>query len=270
MKSAVTLSLVPEARGGPFIFWDDLEAGCASAARHGFDAVELFVPSSNAVPLSKVQELGDRHALKLAAVGTGAGWVQHRLRLTDPDAAVRRRAREFIFGIINFAGILGAPAILGSMQGRHEGTVSRDQALDWLAQELRALGERASGHGVPLLYEPLNRYETNLLCTTHDAAQFIESRGITNVKLLCDLFHMNIEETDVAGALRAVGPQLGHVHWADSNRRAMGMGHTDPAPIAAALKECGYSGSLSAEVFPLPDGDAAARQTMESFHRWFK
>ena len=49
MLSAITISLVPEARGGPFVYWDDLEAGIASAARHGFDAVELFLPSADAV-----------------------------------------------------------------------------------------------------------------------------------------------------------------------------------------------------------------------------
>ncbi len=270
MKSAVTLSLVPEARGGPFVFWDDLAAAFAAAARHGFDAIEIFPPSSNAVPLSTVQELMEKHSLKLAAVGTGAGWVKHKLRLTDPDAAVRQRGREFIFGIINFAGILGAPAILGSMQGRWEGAVPREQALDWLAEELTALGERAAGHGMPFLYEPLNRYETNLFNRAADAARFIEERGIPNVKLLCDLFHMSIEEADIAGALRAVAPHLGHVHWADSNRHAVGFGHTEIAPVAAVLKESGYAGYISAEVLPLPDGDGAARQTMESFRRWFR
>ena len=39
MKSAVTISLVPEARGGPFVFWDDLAAGCRSAKALGFDDV---------------------------------------------------------------------------------------------------------------------------------------------------------------------------------------------------------------------------------------
>jgi sugar phosphate isomerase/epimerase len=106
MKSAITISLMPEARGGPFVYWDDL----AAAARHGFDAVEIFTPAANAIPLSTVQGLRAKHSLGLVAVGTGAGWVKHQLRLTDPDPAVRARARDFIYGIINFAGILGAPA----------------------------------------------------------------------------------------------------------------------------------------------------------------
>jgi len=75
---------------------------------------------------------------------------------------------------------------------------------------------------------------------------------------------MNIEERDIASSLRAAAHRLGHVHWADSNRQAMGFGHTDPSPIMAVLREISYSGYLSAEVFPLPDADAAARQTLQS------
>ena len=72
MKSAITISLVPEARGGPFVFWDDLEAGFATAAKHGFDAVELFLPGPEAVDKDKVSALLAQYKLQLAALGTGA------------------------------------------------------------------------------------------------------------------------------------------------------------------------------------------------------
>jgi sugar phosphate isomerase/epimerase len=117
---------------------------------------------------------------------------------------------------------------------------------------------------VPLLYEPLNRYETNLLNRQLDAAQFLETRGIGNVKLLCDLFHMNIEEVSNAATLRACGRHVGHVHFADSNRRAIGFGHTDAAPVLAALRDIGYAGYLSGEILPLPDSEAAAAQTIQA------
>jgi sugar phosphate isomerase/epimerase len=87
------------------------------------------------------------------------------------------------------------------------------------------------------------------------------------VKLLCDLFHMNIEEADVAGAVAACGRHVGHVHWADSNRRAVGFGHIEPASVVAALRTIGYEGYLSAEVFPLPTADAAARRTIMSIRQ---
>jgi sugar phosphate isomerase/epimerase len=50
----------------------------------------------------------------------------------------------------------------------------------------------------------------------------------------------------------------------------VGLGHTDFAPIAEGLRQIGYQGYASAEILPLPDGDAAARKTIESFRQWFR
>jgi sugar phosphate isomerase/epimerase len=269
MKSAVTVCLVPEARQGPFVFHgssaaEALAAGCRGAADFGFDAVEVFPTGGEQLAdRGLAQQLAD-HRLALAAVGSGAGWVRHKLSLTHHDPGIRGEARVFIEWLVNVAADLGAPVIIGSMQGRHEGDVSRADALDALADALAHLGHHATGRGQTLLYEPLNRYETNLFTQVGEAAAFLRDRGIHGVKLLCDLFHMNIEEADPAAALRSCGPLVGHVHWADSNRRAMGGGHTDPAPIAAALSGIGYAGYLSAEVFPHPDAETAARMTMQS------
>ena len=270
MKSAITICLVPEARQGPFVFHEGLAEGCRAAAECGFDAVEIFPGSVDDVPTAAFAELLAGHGLSVAAFGTGAGWVKHALHLCHADPQVRARAREFIGGIIDLAARFGAPAIIGSMQGRSSVEVSRSEALDHLAAALADLGGRAARHGHSLLYEPLNRYETDLFNRQADAAAFLRERRITGVKLLCDLFHMNIEEPDPAAALVACGDLVGHVHWADSNRHAMGYGHTDPRPIQAALRQIGYAGHLSAEVFPLPSPLAAARQTIDSMHAFLK
>ena len=124
-------------------------------------------------------------------------------------------------------------------------------------------------HGVPVLYEFLNRYETNLFNTAEDSVAFLRMFHTQNVKLLCDLFHMNIEERDVAAALKLAGDKVGHVHFADTNRLAIGGGHLDVTPIAQALRDLGYDGFISAEVLPLPDGVAAAKQTIASFRKFF-
>ncbi len=265
MKSAITVSLVPQAAGGPFVFWDGIRDACKQAAELGFDAIEIFPPAPNAVDLAETQGIIDHHGLKIAAIGTGGGWVMHRWTLTHADAEVRHKAREFIRATIDTAAAFGAPAIIGSMQGRWEGEVSRDQALAWLAEALDDLGEYAASHGRTLLYEPLNRFETNLFNRQADAAEWIRSLRTIHVRLLCDIFHMNIEEADLAAALIGAGDLVGHVHFADSNRRAIGFGHTDIRPIAAALRQIDYHGYLSAEILPLPSPIEAARRTIESF-----
>lgn len=269
IQSAVTISLVPEAKGGPFVFWDDLPGGCEKAAALGFDAVEVFPPGADGIDASALKQLLSKHNLKLAAMGTGAGWVVHKLRITDPDPVIRRRAREFVGGVIDLAGSFGAPAIIGSMQGRWGDGVSREQALGWMAEALEQLGPRAHALAVPLLFEPLNRYETNLFNRVAETLEFFQSLRTQNIKLLCDLFHMNIEEADVAAALRLAGSKLGHLHFADSNRQAIGFGHTEMKSIVQALRDINYGGYVSAEVVPVPDAEAAARQTIKAFQELF-
>ena len=269
IRSAVTISLVPEARGGPFVFWDDLALSCERAAKLGFDAVELFVPAAETLGAATLATALNENRLVLAALGTGAGWVKQRLRLTDSDPAVRKRAVDFIAQMIDLGASFRAPAIIGSMQGRWGEGVSRERAMGWLAEGIEQLASRAAGKKISLLLEPLNRYETNLLTTVEEALAFLARLKARNVKLLCDLFHMNIEERDVAAALRLAGQKLGHVHFADSNRCAIGFGHTDVTPVAAALHEIGFDGFVSAEILPLPGSAAAAQQTITSFKRHF-
>lgn len=263
-RSAVTICQVDEAAAGPFVLRGPLDRALAAAAEHGFAAVELFFPGPDFVDLDVLRGwLGD-HDLAVAAVGTGAGMLRHGLSLTDADPARRAAAQAFLLEMVDFGGQLGAPAILGSMQGRWGAGVARDAALGWLAEALALAGAAAARHAVPFLYEPLNRYETNLFNRLEPAAGFLAAHGLANLRLLADLFHMNLEERDMAEAIRAAGSWIGHIHWADSNRQAIGLGHTDVRPLIAALGETGYTGYFSAEVLPLPDPTAAARQTIES------
>lgn len=269
IRSSVTVSLVPEARGGPFVFHHDLPAACRAAKALGFDGIEVFPPAGDAPEVRDLGSVLSDHGLALAAVGTGAGWLRERLHLCLPDPAARSLARDFILSVIDLAGSLKAPAIIGSMQGRSGDGVDAPTARGYLIDALDELGEYAATFGVPLVYEPLNRYETNMVNSVEAGVQLLDSLATRNVVLLADLFHMNIEERDVAAALREGGARIGHVHFVDSNRRPAGFGHTDFGPVAAALREVGYAGFLSAEALPYPDSGQAAAATIEAFRRYF-
>src|SRR5829696_970487 len=157
VKVSVTVCLIPEAKGGPFVLWDDLPAAVRTAAALGFDAVELFPPEPNALVPQSVKDLVAPHNLAVSAVGSGAGWVRHKLSLTDADAKKRTRAKNFIHDMIDFAAQLNAPVIIGSIQGRWglgEG-VTKVQAFEYLAEALNELGAHAETRGQVLLYEPL-------------------------------------------------------------------------------------------------------------------
>lgn len=270
IKSCVTIALVPQIKTGPWIYWEDLEAGMEKASKLGFDAIELFTPSADAIEIPRLKELLSHHKLELAAVGTGAGKVIHGLTLTDPDPDIRAKAMSFISNMMDFGAAFGAPAIIGSMQGNVLPGNHREDTMSWLAEALNHLGNHAQSKGVTLIYEPLNRYETNLLNTIEAGSKFLGTLNTNSVKLLADLFHMNIEEGNLEESILNWGKYIGHVHFADSNRRPMGFGHTSMKEIAEALNTVGYSGYVSAEAFPYPDPDAAAEQTIEEFRKWFR
>jgi sugar phosphate isomerase/epimerase len=263
VKSAVTISLVHEAEGGPFVFWHDIEAACAKAAEFGFDAIELFPPQAWGFDVQLLTATLKKHNLTVAAMGTGAGWLKHKLLLTSPNPAIREEAVNFIAAMIDCAAEQNAPVIIGSMQGKAE--KHRDETLELLRSAIEALAPMAARRNQLLFIEPLNRYETNLLGNVQQALEFLSTLKARNVRLLLDLFHMNIEEQNIAQAIRLAGPAIGHVHLADSNRRAAGFGHTDFRPIIWALRDVQYTGYLSAEVLPWPNSEAAAAQTIETF-----
>ena len=77
------------------------------------------------------------------------------------------------------------------------------------------------------------------------------------------------EEVEPRKTREAVFKHIGHVHFVDSNRRPAGSGHIDFAPISAALKSINFTGYASAEAFPYPDPDQAAKLTMDAYLKYF-
>jgi sugar phosphate isomerase/epimerase len=62
-----------------------------------------------------------------------------------------------------------------------------------------------------------------------------------------DTFHINVEESDLYGAIRLVGDRLVDVHIAENNRMPAGYGNYDWTKVIATLQEVGYDGALTAE-----------------------
>ena len=269
MKPCLTLSLVPSLRGGPWVLWEDLAGGIQKTSALGFSAIELFTEGPSAGGPGELGKLLKENDLELGAVGTGAGKVIKGLTLTDPNPEIRADARKFVSDMIEFGAEHGAPAIIGSMQGSSNDSASRNDCLSWLGEALEELGEKSKNAGTFLIYEPLNRYETNLFNRFGDGCDFLDGLQTEGVTLLADLFHMNIEEENIAQSIRDGANYVGHVHFADSNRRPVGYGHTAMEPIARALTEINYQGCVSAEAFDWPDPDTAARQTIDSYRKYF-
>lgn len=237
------------------------EESIRMAAALGYDGVEIAVRDPARVDAATLDRVVRDAGVAISAIGTGQAYLHDGLSLTSDDAGIRRRASERMAAHVRLAASFGAAVIVGLIRGRlaHD-RATTDQRLTAALEELL---EHAARHNVMLLLEPINRYETDYLLTIEEALEIIRRIGSPLLGVLADTFHMNIEEASIEQALRRAGSRLGHVHVADSNRRAPGWGHLDFAGILAVLKEVGYRGYLSAEILPLPDPAGAARQAVQ-------
>lgn len=246
----------------PLLFAGRLGEALRAAAALGFAAVELSLRSPEDVdPQGLASRLRDNR-LGLSAIATGQACVIDSLCLASPDADARKAAAGRITRAIDLAAQFEAAVIVGGIRGHLAGSPAERENLRAHALDaIRHCARRATGLGVTLLIEPINRYETNFVNTAAEGLAVLDEIDEPSVKLLLDTFHMNIEERTFTDALSAAGDRLGYVHVADSNRRAPGQGHIDFAAIMSALNTIGYRGMLVGEVLPLPDDFEAARLT---------
>jgi sugar phosphate isomerase/epimerase len=247
---------------GPLLFAGRVEEAVRTAAELGYDGIEVSIKSPAELAGLNFGKLLADHGLQLAAIASGRIFVDDGLSLSLPEAARRAEAARRLNELIDLAGVHGALLIVGLVRGPRpvDGDVSAANAR--LVETLGICADHAAAVGAGIVLEAINRYETTLQCTAAEALDLVEQVGRSNVNVLLDTFHMNIEEVSLAEAIRATGGRLGHFHVADSNRRAPGLGHIDFAAVAAALREIDYRGWISAEILPLPEDRAATEQAL--------
>ena len=245
---------------GPLLYAGRVPECIAVSRELGFEGIEIGLRSPAELDQRVLETSLHDAGLILAAVASGRMFGEDGLCLSDADEAGRAAAVARINELVDFGAPFGAPVIVGLARGNRVPDGDADAALARFVASMRECADHAAGCASGLVIEAINRYETVLLNTAAQTVAAVEQIGRANVTVLLDVFHMNIEEVDMAAAVRATGPLLGHFHLVDSNRRAAGTGHVHYDDIVAALADIGYDGWLSAEVLPLPDDRAAAEQ----------
>ncbi len=220
---------------------EDLDITAAFLAKAGFDGIELKGDLQLYRPAEVTRILGD-HGLSVLSM------TPQDVDLPHPDPQVRAEAMDYYLRLLDLAAALGAPVI------SCHGAVGRIRALAAPAEEyghlvagVRRIAERAAQLRLRVAMEVLNRYESHVLNTAAQALRFVQEVGVPHVGVLLDAYHMNIEEADPAGAIMQVGQRLFVFHAADSNRQAVGRGHTDFLALMRALRHIGFGGDVIVE-----------------------
>ncbi|MGQ9478239.1 MAG: sugar phosphate isomerase/epimerase family protein [Candidatus Bipolaricaulia bacterium] len=240
---------------------EELVSILAKLRRFGYDGIELMGEPGR-YRARQVRRLCAAHDLKVLSIAGIYPWPTEERDLSNPEPRVRRQAIDYLRQCCDLAAELGAPLVIvvpsavgkavpvGNPQSEEEWEEAVKREWNYAVDSLRKAARYAEATGVWLAIEPINRYETFLINTTDAALRFISEVGSKAVKLHLDSFHMNIEESDPAEAIRKAKGLLVNFHVADSNRQAVGRGHIDFKRIIAALYEIDYSGALALE--PLP------------------
>jgi sugar phosphate isomerase/epimerase len=214
----------------------------------GFDGIEFWAKDIG----SQMDEAMDA-LMHVGLAASGINFGRHG-SILDADLLERERGLELLRQALMDSGDLGAagvgfvPAFFGTRIPDLSPYATASQLKDeLLIAHVRTLEDFANAMGQTLFIEPVNRYETDYLNALGDAARVAARRNHPRVKIVADLFHMALEEDDMAAALRQHGAYIGCVHAADHNRHLPGHGFTPFAAAADALKEVGFDGWVSFE-----------------------
>jgi D-psicose/D-tagatose/L-ribulose 3-epimerase len=216
----------------------------------GFDGVEVPIfnlnPDDWHVWRQKLDDLGLQR-LAVAINGPDANPL-------SMDAAMRTHALESNKKAIDCAAVIGAKLLMGpihSALGVFTGKPATKKEWQYGVAHIRTLSEYAATKNITLGIEYLNRFETYLFTCTDDMLRFVKDVNHPNCKIMFDTFHANIEEKDIAKAIKKCGDKLVHIQLSENDRSTIGKGHVDFKKIIKNLKSMNYKGMVSIEAFSM-------------------
>ncbi|MBT6724676.1 MAG: sugar phosphate isomerase/epimerase [Planctomycetaceae bacterium] len=229
---------------------DDMIPVVASLKEMGYDGVEVPVFEDN-IDLytqwgSRLQEMG------LECTGVTVRGEEDNPISSDP--AVRALGVENNKRALDNAAAAGAIRLVGpyhSALGVFSGQGPTEDEWKWGVDSMRQVAEHAETVGITLGVEALNRFETYLLNTHADSARFVREVNHPNARMMYDTFHANIEEKDIAQAIRDCHDVCALVHISENDRSTPGSGNVDWDTNFNTLKEVGYDGWMVVEAFGL-------------------
>ncbi|WP_026552681.1 TIM barrel protein [Arthrobacter sp. H20] len=226
----------------------------AAAKDAGFDAVEFWWPFPISTPSpSQVQQFEDaitNAGVQLTGLNFSAGDMPggDRGLVSWPDRSEEFRANlSVVVGIGERLGCKHFNALYGN---RIDGVSAEEQ--DALAIDNLILAAQAvSAIDGTVLLEPVSGADRYPLKTAQDALDVIakvQARGVNNIKLLADFYHLSVNGDDVGAVIDAHAQDFGHIQIADApGRGAPGTGNLPLPDWIERSRALGYQGPIGLE-----------------------
>lgn len=226
---------------------DECARAIANSAEVGYDFIE-----APALDPSLIDPEFTRRQLEKNGIGINFSLgLDFETDISSGDKEKGRRGKEKLEQAIAVCRDCGGEYIGGILHSAF-GKYTEPTTAAGVAQSvdiLRQVAETAAKSNITLVLEVVNRYESNVLNTAAQAVEMCKRIGMPNVKVHLDVYHMNIEESDIQAAILETGDYLGYFHTGDSHRGYMGSGTIDLTGVFRALVRSGYKGPITFESF---------------------
>lgn len=255
----------------------ELEKTFSFVRESGYEGIEIapftLADSVDMIPeqtRKKIRDLSSRY--KIDVIGTHWLLVKPEgLSVSTNDKALREKTADYLCRQVNFtADIGGSLMVFGSPKQRN---IAEGQTFEEVKGNVKEVLEKVlkecEKRKIFLCIEPLARTETNFINTAKDAIDIIEEVSHPYLKLHLDVKAMSDEGKPIQDIIREGKNYLKHFHTNDRNLGGPGFGDTDYAPIISALKEIGYDGWLSVEVFDFSPGPEVIAQKSIAYLKKF-
>jgi sugar phosphate isomerase/epimerase len=250
--------------------WDHARV-CRTVADLGYQGLEL-APFTLAPRITDVTP-NERATLKKQAEDCGIKiiglhWLLAKtegLQLTSPLPSVRDKTAAYIVELARCCRDVGGELmVFGSpAQRRIPAGYTKTQATEFAVDTFRRAAPGIADAGIKLCLEPLSPPEADFINTIAEANDILGRLAHPSFSLHLDVKAMSTDDGPTTELIRRHGGVAGHFHANDVNRRGPGFGDVDFVPIFKALKDSGYSGWVSVEVFDYsPDPETIARDSI--------
>ena len=268
MKLAYTVC-TPDTSGKYLAYRGELKEMFTSLKEIGYQGVEAFVRDPRDMDQDEFCRLLKSYDLELAAVGTGPIVAEDKLTFTSPDESARNEAINRGKAAVDFAARLGAQVNIGKLRGDVK-TGDQVQAKMWRDQAFKVVCRYAALKNITITLEPQCRFAIDNLNSTQEALAWVKQQQISNLFIMLDVFHMNIEDKSQAASFIEAKDYNLHVHFADNNRGVPGTGKIDFVDAIRVLKALGYNRYISLEIDQIPDCYSSAKASFEYLNRLIK
>ena len=227
------------------IYQGDPELFAATRAM-GYEATEFWAWSDH---LPEVIAMAHTAGLKIASF-TGHEGIDRGLSHTADFDRIEAEIRLSVDRAVE----IGCPGIIVFPGGR-DGKRSDTEALIDSARALRRIAPYAEANGVNLNIEILNSRHDHpgyLADTVEWGVALCEMVGSKRVKILFDIYHVQVMQGDLIARLKWALPFIGHIHTAGvPGRHELDSRQEISYPaVMQVLSDAGYTGYVGHEFFP--------------------